>query len=393
MDEVAACESAGNVEGALLRLDALCCFDGEDRDALAQRDALARAHDYNFSVDEDAMQALKRSVGPVTPPAVYKRLADRYRALRRLDEHARWLRRYVGARPDDTLALEQLGALDGATRRGGHLAALVAGAANDARSGVVTSASAGAATPRVRGPRELTAQPAPHGALRTRDIVVGVVPRAVARAAAAAPGSLDRSLPTIPARGPALARRPDDTEPDTGGASDGTSARGPATSVVLLTAGADHDAGGRGQGIALALVAALVVGAGALFVVPALRGATAAATAAATAGPAPASPSPRAPTGAALVDVSALLAEARVQWSNGDALGVVQTTTRVLSLAHETFVVDRREATCLRARAHARLRRTDEARADAQRCIDWQVAGASPEIEEMRRIVGGDVSF
>ncbi len=387
MTEVAALRSAGNVEGALLRLDALCRFAGDDGEAREQRDALARAHDYNFTADDDDLRALKRSVGPSTPPAIFRRLADRYRALRRLDEHARWLRRYVGAQPRDTLAIEQLGALDGATRRGGHLAA----AADERHAVVLADTSPGhgkpalpAAPARANGPRELTAQPAPHGALRTRDVVAGVVPRAVARAAAASPGSPDASLPTTPARGPALPRRTALGAQDAGPLRDATADRGPAASVVLLAAGPDHDARGRGQGIALAIVLALVVGAGALFVAPALRGATA---------PPAATVTPRTPTGAALVDVSALLAEARVQWSNGDALAVVQTTTRVLSLAHETFVVDRREATCLRARAHARLRRTDEARADAQRCIDWQVAGASPEIEEMRRIVGGEVAF
>jgi hypothetical protein len=156
--------------------------------------------------------------------------------------------------------------------------------------------------------------------------------------------------------------------------------------VVVLTAGVDVDAPGRGRAIALAVVALLVAGGVGLFVAPTLRVALAPA-------PPPPAASSRAPSGAELVDVSTLLAEARVQWSNGDALGVVQTTTRVLALVNETFVVDRREATCLRARAHARLRRLDEARADAQRCIDWQVAGNSPEIDEMRRIVLGDAGF
>jgi len=72
---------------------------------------------------------------------------------------------------------------------------------------------------------------------------------------------------------------------------------------------------------------------------------------------------------------------------------VIDLTTPIVSFDRETFIVHRREAVCLRARAFARLRRSDEAAVNAQRCIDWQVAASSPEIDEMRRLMLPDNLF
>jgi len=361
LDDADALLHDGCAEGALLRLDALCRFAPGDDDARRRRDALARAHGYAFDVvDEDDLRALKQGVGARTPPVVLRRLADLYRARGRLGEHARWLRRYALAQPRDTLALEQLAALDGATRRGG-LAAAGAGATNatgttaparPAAAAAAAAATASSTTPDPRGPRDLTLLPAPPGALGTKDVVVGVQPRA---GAARGPATAS-SLPLVVV---------------------------PAASAV---AAEDERGSAAGRAVGWGVIGALAVGMGALLVMPLLQPRDGDADRAGAA-------APRTPTGAELVDVAPLLAEARVQWSNGDALGVVQTTTRVLGLAHETFIVDRREAACLRARAYARLRRLVEARADAQRCIDWQVSSTSPEIEEMRAIVVDDATF
>lgn len=332
-------ERAGRIEAALLRWDALCRFDGEHTLARSRRDALAAAHGYAFDVDdEEDLRALKAQAGSSAQPVVYRRLADLYRARRRVGEQTRWLRRYVRAQPNDTLAVEQLSALEG-TKPGWRRPPSSSSPSSSSPSSVSSPG----------GPRLITAQSAPPGALRTRDVLEGVEPRARGR----------------PAEPPG-------------------SSSSPSRSIVLVaapeTATRDDD-GDRGRGIALGIIAALVVGGLALFTVPWLRGASAA-----EAPPTPKA-AERAPGPAAIVDVAPLLAQARVQWSNGDALAVIQTTTTILGLEQETFIVDRREATCLRARAHARLRRTDEARLDAQRCIDWQVSSTSPELEEMRRLI------
>lgn len=438
----------GCAEGALLRLDALCRFDPEDSDAKRRRNALAAAYNYTFDVeDEDDLRALKQQVGPRTAPVVFRRLADLYRARRRLGDHARWLRRYALAQPRDSLALEQLAALDGHTRRGGHLASL--GSASTVRPASSTMGSASMLSPSLQalpsleasalsssaitavvlppataratdattgtaagddhrgagpatlpmraaaGPRELTPQPAPPGALGTRDLIAGLDEDLAAQSPSplaptpppppsTAPLSPPSPAPPPPVGVGPVVRSARYASPQGGTGSSPTSparrVEGGSLIVVPTASSVDDGAADRGRALVLGIVAALVVGATALFAVPVLRS---------TPDPAAKAPSTtRAPSGAEMVDVAPLLAEARLQWSNGDATGVIQTTTRVLGLTHETFVVDRREATCLRARAHARLRQRDEARADAQRCIDWQVSSNSPEIEEMRAIVG-----
>jgi hypothetical protein len=430
----------GRAEAALLRLDALCQFDGDDEDARRRRNRLAKAHGYFFDIeDEEDLLLLKQQVDAQAPPVIFRRLADLYRARRRLAEHARWLRRYCLAQPKDTLARGQLAALEGPPRppsfrsrapsdasappMGPQTSAFVPPAPETAteisapdgpeparekqepgslgaiglfdkrpdataldggareqgapesealdptvldpppkgaaplRRTKATAMAATRASERFVGLRELSHEEAPPGALATRDLLGTIAPRR--------PGLGQRT-----ATGSAAARSVE-----------------PPPVVIVPTAGPDDGASAaHGRFLALSLWGVVIIGGLFFFAAPAWRRAQ-------TAPGLETTEAVRAPTGAEMVDVAPLLAEARVQWSNGDAVGVVQTTTRVLGLVHETFIVDRREAACLRARAYARLGRRDEARADAQQCIDWQVSSSSPEIEEMRAIVTGGSAF